>query len=299
VIPFFSRQMKKTLKKSSEASRVKRTVGRPKGSKNSNRSSIRLKGTFRVVTWFLHRILKVIKLPNLRYFVYDGAFGNNAGIQATRRANLHLISKLKKNSNLYFKFDGVQKKRGRKKVYGDVVEYDNIDEHYLQESSSEGDIEIEIYQLEVIHKKIAIPLNVVIIVAKNIKSHKQTHTILFSTDLEQSYKKIRDYYALRFQIEFNFRDAKQYFGLEDFMNIKQRRIHNFMNLSMFMNNLSYLTYKESHLEHYSVNDIKSLFRAQKYAEEVLKLYGEKVDDILIDKVIMHISEFSLIHRRSA
>jgi putative transposase len=28
-----------------------------------------------------------------------------------------------------------------------------------------------------------------------------------------------DYYSLRFQIEFNFRDAKQYWGLEDFMNM--------------------------------------------------------------------------------
>ena len=72
-----------------------------------------------------------------------------------------------------------------------------------------------------------------------------------------------------------------------------------MNLSMFMNNISYLTYKNSHLNQYSVNDMKSLFRAQKYAEEVLKLYGEKVDDILIQKAIMNISEFSMIHRDSA
>jgi len=63
--------------------------------------------------------------------------------------------------------------------------------------------------------------------------------------------------------------------------------------------LSNSGYKESGFSSYSVNDIKSLFMAQKYLLEVLKLYGEKVDDILIDDAIMHISNFSLIHRESA
>jgi len=46
---------------------------------------------------------------------------------------------------------------------------------------------------------------------------------------------------------------------------------------------------------YSVNDIKSLFRAEKYTREVLKLYGEKVDNILINKAIWRVSAFSIIH----
>ena len=33
------------------------------------------------------------------------------------------------------------------------------------------------------------------------------HVLLFSTDLELDYKKMVDFYSLRFQIEFNFRDA--------------------------------------------------------------------------------------------
>jgi putative transposase len=35
---------------------------------------------------------------------------------------------------------------------------------------------------------------------------------------------IVDYYSLRFQIEFNFRDAKQHWGLEDFMNVSPQAI---------------------------------------------------------------------------
>jgi hypothetical protein len=35
--------------------------------------------------------------------------------------------------------------------------------------------------------------------------------------------------------------------------------------------------------------------AEKYTREILKYYGEKVDDILIDKAIRRVSAFSMIH----
>ncbi|BDI20509.1 hypothetical protein ANSO36C_63110 (plasmid) [Nostoc cf. commune SO-36] len=54
-----------------------------------------------------------------------------------------------------------------------------------------------------------------------------------------SYEKIIDYYKLRFQIEFNFRDAKQFWGLEDFMNLSQAAVTNTANLAFFMVNLSH------------------------------------------------------------
>ena len=40
---------------------------------------------------------------NLAYFFYDGAFGNNAAVQMARQVGLHLISKLRRDSALYFK----------------------------------------------------------------------------------------------------------------------------------------------------------------------------------------------------
>jgi len=46
---------------------------------------------------------------------------------------------------------------------------------------------------------------------------------------------------------------------------------------------------------YSLNDIKSLFRTEKYTRKVLKLYGEKVDDILINEAIWRVSAFSMIY----
>jgi len=56
--------------------------------------------------------------------------------------------------------------------------------------------------------------------------------------LELSAEHLVEYYRLRFQIEFNFRDAKQFWGLEDFMNINQTGVTNAANLSLLMVNLS-------------------------------------------------------------
>ena len=79
------------------------------------------------------------------------------------------------------------------------------------------------------------------------------------------------------------------------MNIKKRRLHNFANLSLFMNNLSYLIYKDSHLSRYSINDVKALFMAERYTLEALKFYGQNGDDILISNAIEYIAQFSMIH----
>ena len=73
-------------------------------------------------------------------------------------------------------------------------------------------------QAELLHKEFAQPLNVIILVKTNQMTLKCSHVILFSSDLKLSHDQLIDYYSLRFQIEFNFRDAKQFWGLEDFMN---------------------------------------------------------------------------------
>lgn len=122
------------------------------------------------------------------------------------------------------------------------------------------------------------------------------HVILFSSDLELTYDNLIEYYQLRFQIEFNFRDAKQFWGLEDFMNIKKNQVHNAANLAMFMVNLSpALLRKPSGFIGKSVNDLKAWFRASKYVTEILKLMGENPEPILINQLIIQASELGRVN----
>ena len=134
------------------------------------------------------------------------------------------------------------------------------------------------------------PLNVVIIIKTNLKKQTQARVVLFSSDLALGYEKLIDYYRLRFQIEFNFRDAKQYWGLEDFMNVKQRSVYNGANLSLLMVNLSRALAVEFRKAHpgFSVNDLKAHYRGRKYVEEVLKLLPEQAEPILIEEVFSRV-----------
>src|SRR5918992_4378123 len=112
------------------------------------------------------------------------------------------------------------------------------------------------------HKKFVDLLNIVVIVKTNLKTNQTVHVLLFSSDLNLEYESLIDYYSLRFQLEFNFRDAKQFWGLEDFMNVKQTPLANAVNLSLFMVNLSHCLIQQMRLDdpHASLLDLKALFR---------------------------------------
>ena len=123
--------------------------------------------------------------------------------------------------------------------------------------------------------------------------------ILFSTDLGLAYQTIIDYYSARFQIEFNFRDAKQFWGLEDFMNVKKIRVHNAANLAFFMVNLSlFLLEKFRFIQGNSragIRDLIASYRADRYYQETLKLLRKFNPHILIPDTNRNITSIGHVH----
>src|SRR6266568_1476755 len=71
------------------------------------------------------------------YFVYDGAFGNNDALQMVKQTGLHLISKLRHDSALYFPYDGPYSGRGKRRKYGKKLDYQHLPAEYVQSSSLE------------------------------------------------------------------------------------------------------------------------------------------------------------------
>ena len=98
-------------------------------------------------------------------------------------------------------------------------------------------------------------------------------------------------------IEFNFRDAKQYWGLEDFMNVKETPVTNAANLSLFMVNFSYALLQpfRQHNPDYSVLDLKSHYRGCRYASETIKMLPQKPDAILLADIFQQIARLGSIH----
>ena len=168
---------------------------------------------------------------------------------------------------------------------------------HLRSDKKEDGIRTQIYQTILLNKGFALPINVVVILKTNLSTHKQAHIILFSTNLKLADEKLFDYYTLRFQIEFNFRDAKQYWGLDDFMNVKQEAVTNAANLSFFMVNFSSVLLKRyrEHNPEFSVLDLKSHYRGRRYASETIKLLPQKPDGILLAKIFEQIARLGMVH----
>ncbi len=265
----------------------KRSPGRPKGSKNKNKRQVELSPQLLMIQTMIRSLQALIgvKLP-LVYCVLDGAFGHNAALQMLRQCGLHLISKLRYDAALYFRYTGPQKKAGANRKYGDKLNYECIPRRYLKSETTNKGIRERIYQMTMLSRSFPDPINVVILVKTNLKKKTHARVVFVSSDLALGYETLIDYYRLRFQIEFNFRDAKQYWGLEDFMNVTQRSVYNGANLSFFMVNLSRALIVDFRNDHpdFSVNDLKAHYRGAKYVEEVLKLLPEKAEPILIERV---------------
>jgi putative transposase len=272
--------------------------GRPPGRKNRHRRDVVLTPYLRFVQETIHGLLQlIVDHVKVRYFVYDGAFGHNDALQMVKQLGLHLISKLRYDAALYFPYDGPYAGHGQRKKYGKKLDYLHLPDTALQASSVDEDIETKIYQMHVWHKKFADLLNVVVIVKTNIKTQAVAHIVLFSNDLALPYDQLIDYYRLRFQLEFNFRDAKQYWGLEDFMTVKQTPVYNSANLAMFMVNLSHALMRplQPHWPGMSVNDLKAWFRSRKYVVETLKLLPEMPEPIFIDQAIAQVAALGRVN----
>jgi putative transposase len=289
---------KKKAKVKKDPNAPKKKPGRPKGSKNRNKTQVDLIPELKRIQNMVQKQLEMLQgMVTIRYLALDGHFGNNNALQMVLQCGLHLISKLRCDSALYFRYDGPQKKKGPRRKYGQKVNYGNLPNKYLVEKSTEGDIETRIYQAEVLHREFAQPINVVIITKINLKTGAFANVNLFSSDLDLAWEKIIDYYSLRFQIEFNFRDAKQYWGLEDFMNTKEIPLTNALNLSLFMVNVSQVLLREFRRTNpdSGVLDLMAYFRAAKYFEETIKMLPEKPEPILLDQIFKHVASLGCIH----
>lgn len=299
--PLVAEQLVRDEVKETAPKAVRKKAGRPKGSKNKNRTEVGFSAFQLQLQGCIQQALLLLGC-DIRpgYFLYDGALGNNAGLQLVQQKGLHLISKLRHDSQLYFQYTGPYAGRGAPKKYGDRVTVGKLTDQDCCLKTVEKNSETCFYQVQVWHQHFPDLLNVVVIVKTNLTTGKSAKVLLFSDDLELAYDKLVDYYQLRFQIEFNFRDAKQYWGLEDFMNIKEGQVGNAANFSLFMVTCSQLLLPQiKGLDNGSILDLKTVFRARKYTRRIINSLGIKSDGFLIDDRIFQAAEIGRIHDRAA
>lgn len=147
----------------------------------------------------------------IKYIAADGYYAKTKFVNAVRELELHLIGKLRHDANLRYLYNGPQKKFGRKRQYDGKVNFDD-----LSRLDYVGQVEPDIHLYTLVVNNINLHCNIRLVYVLNLRNPKKPrYALLFCTDCQLDAETIYRYYKARFQIEFIFRDAKQFTGLND------------------------------------------------------------------------------------
>src|SRR5439155_12764000 len=177
--PVVTEQVEKACEATAQAQPTQKASGprgRPKGSKNRNRREVELSPSLRFIQEHIKRLLQQIgDAFKVVYFIFDGELGHNDAMPMVSQVGLHLVSKLRYNSALYFPYDGPYCGRGPRRKYGQKVDSRHMPSASLQSTAIDQEIKTQIYQLSLWHKKFAEMLNIVVIIKTNLQTHKTAH----------------------------------------------------------------------------------------------------------------------------
>jgi hypothetical protein len=157
----------------------------------------------------LSRVVSEHHLSPLRYVITDGYYSTQKFLGGVRTLGLHQIGKLRIDANLRYLYQGPQRLGpGRPKTYDGKGNWDDLRRFEKVETEEDG---IVLYHQLLNHVQFQRNLRIVLVV--DTKHNRRA--ALFSTDVDLDALTLYRYYKARFQIEFLFRDAKQFAGLCD------------------------------------------------------------------------------------
>lgn len=127
----------------------------------------------------------------------------------------NLISRFRDDVNLKYLYSGPKTgKRGRPQKFTGKVDVNNLDMNVFSEDyTAEGKLVYKMYTAVVWAVSLGCEVRVVLVDYEDAEKKRQTRKVFFSTDTSMSARDIFDIYRTRFQLEFVFRDAKQFTGL--------------------------------------------------------------------------------------
>ena len=173
-----------------------------------------------------------MSLPeNVHYLVADGYYSKTKFINGITELDLEFIGKLRHDASLRWLYEGSQKPRGRHKLYDGKVKFNDLNNFDLVDEIKG----VKLYTSVVNSPCFKRNLRIVYLVKK--VGNKVYNALLFSTDLKLDAKNIYQFYKARFQIEFLFRDAKQFIGLNDCQARCRKALHFHFNATMTALNL--------------------------------------------------------------
>jgi len=152
--------------------------------------------------------------PSVTYHCVDGYYAKKKYIDEVVSLGLHAITKLRSDADCVFLYTGPHpKRRGAKRKYDGKVNFQDVS-RFEDLGTREDEPHLHLYTAVVWHKTLKRRLRLVVLLHRKDPA-KPRFIVLGSTDPELNGHKLIGLYAARFQIEFLFRDSKQFTGLLD------------------------------------------------------------------------------------
>ena len=152
--------------------------------------------------------------PGVQYHCVDGYYAKKKYIDEVVSLNLHAITKLRSDADCVFLYTGPHpKRRGARRKYDGKVNFQDLS-RFEDLGTREDEPHVHLYTAVVWHKTLQRRLRIVVVLNRKDPA-KPRFIVLGSTDTDLHGRKLVELYASRFQIEFLFRDSKQFTGLLD------------------------------------------------------------------------------------
>jgi putative transposase len=172
-------------------------------------------GESRVTHYAQHTLAVVADLPKglqeeLLCVVVDGYYAKASFVKTLRENKLHVVGKLRVDANLKYLYQGPKPKQpGRPKRFDGKVDFKDFSRWQVVESTKTSTT----YAATLYSVALQAEVKVVVICYPATKHRIAHHEVFFSTNVTLNPLDIIACYRARFEIEFIFRDAKQFAGL--------------------------------------------------------------------------------------
>jgi hypothetical protein len=213
---------------------------------------------------------------------FDAFFSKNKFVSSITEAGFTMISRLQSNIYLRYRYKGEQNPgKGRNIVYDGKIDTKNLNlEHFKIVKTTEDEI---IYEGEAHVRCFKLWCKIVI---KHVLKDGKIHRVLiyFSTDQSLAALKIIEYYQMRYQIEFLFRDAKGHLGLEDTQSRTPEALDFHYNTSLTALNVAkaehWYSIEKDKRSSFSIQDIKTKYSNEFILDRLISIYGK---DPIVEK----------------
>lgn len=233
-----------------------------------------------------------------KYLAVDGYFAKISFVNPViEQTGLSIISKLRKDANLKYLYKGQKREgRGRPKKYDGKVIIDKIDKRRFE--LIHQDDEVIIYQIICWSVRLKRKIKLAYVEFLEEGNETNRYALYFTTDLNLDGHLIYQYYKARFQIEFLFRDGKQFTGLTNCQSRNEKKLYYHFNMSLTSVNIAksshYLSVKKEDRNSFSLADIKTHYFNELMLEMFLFNLDVKPELIKNQAVINKLLDFGKI-----